>query len=149
VSAKNKSNEERQQAETAAKEKAQQEEARLKKEREEKEAEEKKKQESETKKQAEEQAKQQELTQKRVQSIAEINLALSQEPPLNNSELSPQYQNWETQINQLTDLQKLPHLQDRILADIHARRQDKISTQKVKEDLHQAQNGTPEQKEQA
>ncbi|CAG8758221.1 6872_t:CDS:2, partial [Ambispora leptoticha] len=68
-------------------------------------AEEKKKQDQETKKQAEEQAKQQELAQKRGQAITQITTALSQEPPLSNHELN------------------------RILADIQARRHDKITAQ--------------------
>jgi hypothetical protein len=142
IAAKNKSNEERQQAEEETKKKAQREEERLKKEREEKEAEEKKKQ-------AEEQAQQQELNQKRTEFITEITAALNQEPQLTNNDLSPQYQNWEEQISQLTDFQQINNFQDRILADIQARRKDKKTAQEVKENLHKAQTGTKEEKEQA
>jgi hypothetical protein len=149
VAAKNKTDEERQQAEEETKKKAQQEEERLKKEREEKEAEEKKKREQETKKQAEEQAKQQKLNQKRTKFITEITTALNHEPQLTNDDLSPQYQNWEEQINQLTDIQQITNLQDRLLADIQARRQDKKTAQEVKENLHKAQTGTKEEKEEA
>ncbi|CAG8734181.1 1162_t:CDS:2, partial [Ambispora leptoticha] len=134
VSAKSKSAQERQPAEAAAQANAQQEEERLKKEREEREkkaTEEKKKQDQKVKQQAEEQAKQQELAQKRDQAITQITTALSQESPLTNHELSPQYQNWESQINQLTDLQKITHLQDRILADIQARHHDKKVAQEL------------------
>jgi len=76
-------------------------------------------------------------------------LALHQEPSLSNSELSPPYQNWEEQINQLTDLPKITHLQDRILADIQARRQEKISTQKAKENIDKVKTGTKEEQKQA
>jgi len=144
IAAKNKSNEERQKAETTAKEKAQQEEERLKKEQAEKE-----KQESEEKKQQEEQIKQKALNQQRNQVISEITQALHQEPPLTNSELSPQYQNWEEQINQLTDFQKMTSLQDRVLADIQARRQDKISAQKTKENIDKVKTGTKAEQQQA
>jgi len=76
-------------------------------------------------------------------------LALHQEPSLSNSELSPQYQDWEEQINQLTNLPKIIHLQDRILADIQTCRQDKISTQKVKENIDKVKTGTKEEQQQA
>jgi hypothetical protein len=147
--AKKKPQQERQQAEEQAKQKAQQQEAeRLKKEqaeKEKKEAAEKKKQAEETKKQTEEQ----ELAQKRGQFIMEITTTLRQEPPLTNNELSPQYQNWEEQINQLTNPQQFTNLQDRLLADIQARRQDKKTAQEVKENLQKAQSGTPEEQQQA
>jgi len=103
----------------------------------------------ETKKQAEEQAKQQELSQKKDKSISEITTALNQEPQLTNNDLSPQYQNWEAQINQLTDIQQITNLQDRILADIQTCRQDKKTAEEVKENLKKAQTGTKEEKEQA
>ncbi|CAI2188336.1 4289_t:CDS:2 [Funneliformis geosporum] len=74
---------------------------------------------------------------------------LKKYPQLNNSELSPEYQNWESQINQITDIQQITHLQDRILADIKARRKDKKIAQKVKENLNKARTGTKEEKEQA
>ncbi|CAI2183304.1 1151_t:CDS:2, partial [Funneliformis geosporum] len=64
--------------------------------------------------------RQQKLSQKKNKVITEINSALNQEPQLTNSELSPEYQNWESQINQITDIQQITHLQDRILADIKA-----------------------------
>jgi len=103
----------------------------------------------EAERQAREQTKQQELNQKRDKAIREITTALNQEPPLTNNQLNPQYQNWEASIAQLTDLQQITNLKDRILADIQARRKDKISSQKAKENLNKAQTGTPEEKEQA
>ncbi|CAI2161857.1 5528_t:CDS:2 [Funneliformis geosporum] len=62
-----------------------------------------------------EKAKQEELKQKREIFIAEITAALNQEPQLTNSELN------------------------RLLADIQARRHDKKTAQKVKENLNKAQ----------
>ncbi|CAI2192293.1 3866_t:CDS:2 [Funneliformis geosporum] len=131
VEAKKKSTQERQQAEKKAKENARKEEERLKKEREErekKEAEEKKQKE---KKETEEKDK------------------AAKEQAKRQDELSPEYQNWESQINQITDIQQITHLQDRILADIKARRKDKKIAQKVKENLNKARTGTKEEKEQA
>jgi len=116
------------------------------------EAEAKKKQEQqEAKKRAEEKekAKQQELFQKRSESITKIAIALDSEFPLTDSELSSQYQNWKEQINQLTDIQKIANLQDRLLADIQARQKDKKSAQEVKENLNKTQTGTEEEKKQA
>ena len=108
------------------------------------------KEKQEDKKRAEEQAKQQELSQQKHKSITEITSALNQEPfSLKNNELSSQYQNWEAQINQLTDIQKITNLQDRILADIQVCRKDKKSFQEVKENLNKAQTGNEEEKNQA
>ncbi|MCE8158965.1 MAG: hypothetical protein I3270_00570 [Candidatus Moeniiplasma glomeromycotorum] len=156
AAAKNKSGSERQQAEDQARENAQKEEERLKKEQENKrkqEAEERKqkgkKEAEEKQKAAKEQAKQQELNQQRDKFITQITIALNQEPPLTNSDLSSQYQNWETQVNQLTDIQLITNFQERLLADISARRQDKKTAQKVKENLNKVKTGTKAEKEQA
>ncbi|MCE8163322.1 MAG: hypothetical protein I3273_03240 [Candidatus Moeniiplasma glomeromycotorum] len=156
ATAKTKSGSERQKAENEAKENAQKEEERLKKEREDKhkqEEEERKrkaKNEAEEKdKAAKERAKQQELKQQREKTITEINSALNQEPKLINSELSPEYQNWEEKINRITDIQQITNFQDRLLADIQARRHDKKTAQEVKENLNKARTGTKEEKEQA
>jgi hypothetical protein len=43
----------------------------------------------------------------------------------------------------------MSNLQERILADVQARRQDKISAQRVQENLTKAQTGTKEEQEQA
>ncbi|CAI2200156.1 6425_t:CDS:2, partial [Funneliformis geosporum] len=97
----------------------------------------KKKETEEKEKATKEQAKQQALKQKIEQVIAKINSALNQEPKLTNNELSPEYQNWESQINQITDIQQITNFQARILADIRARRHDKKTTQKETEKSYQ------------
>ncbi|CAI2197265.1 1047_t:CDS:2, partial [Funneliformis geosporum] len=62
-------------------------------------------------------------------------------PQLTNNELSPEYQNWESQINQITDIQQITNFQARILADIQARRHDKKTAQKsYQENQAEAEN---------
>ncbi|CAI2162089.1 11690_t:CDS:10 [Funneliformis geosporum] len=54
--------------------------------------------------------------------------ALSEEFPLADSDLSRQYQDWEEQISNSTDLQQVTKFQEKLLADIQTRREEKKST---------------------
>ena len=84
----------------------------------------------EAKKRAEEeQRKKREPFQKK---IAEIKAALNnKELPLTDRDLSPQYHDWEENINHSNDLQQVANFQTKILTDIQTHREEKKSTAKI------------------
>jgi hypothetical protein len=96
-------------------------------------------------------AKKTALKNQKINSITKIAIFLNQEPKLNNSDLSPEYQTWESKINQSTEIDQITEFEGKVLANIQARRKDKKTEQEVKESLNQFQNpeSTPQQKEEA
>jgi hypothetical protein len=154
-SAKNQANEtEKKRKEQEVQENAKQEQERLKKAQQEKEKREKEEQAqkaAEQQTQQEQEAKKRELENQKTNSITKIITSLNQEPQLNNSDLSSEYQNWENKLNGLTELEQITDWESKVLVEIQARKKDKKTEQEVKENLNQFQNpeATPQQKEEA
>ncbi|CAI2187791.1 6754_t:CDS:2, partial [Funneliformis geosporum] len=67
------------------------------------------------------------------QTISSITAALNKNPPLTNSELSSQYQDWENSINQFSDEKQINLLKRGILSYIQGQRKKKIKNQTAEE----------------
>ncbi|CAI2198214.1 4685_t:CDS:2, partial [Funneliformis geosporum] len=69
----------------------------------------------------------------KTQVISEITAALNETPLLNNSDLSSKYQDWENEINNLSDEKDINFLKTSVLFDIEDQRKEKVKRQSTGE----------------
>ncbi|KLL02533.1 MAG: hypothetical protein MRERC_1c143 [Mycoplasmataceae bacterium RC_NB112A] len=73
------------------------------------------------------------LTLLKNESVSAIKIALNQTPLLTNADLSPEHQDWENRISNLSEEGQINLLKNRILMDIQDRRNEKIKNTKSRD----------------